>query len=573
VAHCVTGTKKLKALIKTPERSLSSHLIGLILIALFSLSQLHALDFTDAVAPDELAVAIVSAMSDEEALAQTFMLGWIGTAPSPLILDWIRQRRVGGVKVFGWNTDDTLALARSIGEMQNTALADSVDNGFHIPLLVATDQEGGWIRHVKGLTSETPGNMAIGASGRPADAYWSGYYIGRELAALGINMNFAPDVDVYTNRDSVIIGPRSFGADPTAVAVLATAFVKGQSAAGIIATAKHYPGHGDTRLDSHGILPRIDAPFETLWERELLPYRFLAQNGLPAVMSGHLAFPKTEAGDGAASLSPWFLGEVLRQRIGFDGVVITDDLMMIGALSGAGSLAQAAKQALMAGNDILMFSSTPLLNASVWTTLLTAMKNETTFQARVRDAAQRVLALKLRYLRGENAVLPVPDTERIKERVPDTEGAAFFLDLAARSVTLVKGELPLSPSSAGRVLLVGEYGEFLRAGRRAYPNALTCRYKAMSSSLIRVSDTIIFCLADADGLPYLQSLRASGKRVIVFSVLSPVYLDAVSWVDGAIAVYSYASVSFTAGFSALLGHIPAEGRLPFPLDAPRWTAP
>ena len=565
----------MSALIKTVERELSLRL-RLILIALFSLSQVHALDFTDAVPPDELAVAIVSAMSDEEALAQTFMLGWIGTAPSPLILDWIRQRRVGGVKVFGWNTDDTLALAKSIGEMQNTALADSASragDNFHIPLLVATDQEGGWIRHVKGLTSETPGNMAIGASGRPADAYWSGYYIGRELAALGINMNFAPDVDVYTNRDSVIIGPRSFGANPTAVAVLATAFVKGQSAAGVIATAKHYPGHGDTRLDSHGILPRIDAPFETLWERELLPYRFLAQNGLPAVMSGHLAFPKTEAGDGAASLSPWFLGEVLRQRIGFDGVVITDDLMMIGALSGAGSLAQAAKQALMAGNDILMFSSTPLLNASVWTTLLAAMKNETAFQARVRDAARRVLALKLRYLRGEDAVPLTPDIARIKEQVPDTEGAAFFLDLAARSVTLVKGELPLSPASAGRVLLVGEYGEFLRAGRRAYPNALTCRYNALSPSLIRASDTIIFCLADADGLPYLQSLRASGKRVIVFSVLSPVYLDEVPWVDGAIAVYSYAPVSFTAGFSALLGHIPAEGRLPFPLDAPRWTVP
>lgn len=570
----------MRPLIKTAECDLSLRLIAFMLIALFSLAHVYALDFTDALPPDELAAAIVSAMSDEEALAQTFMLGWIGTEPSPLILDWIRQRRVGGVKVFGWNTDDTLALAKSIGEMQSAALADSANRvgdaaagDFHIPLLVATDQEGGWIRHVKGLTSETPGNMAIGASGRPADAYWSGYYIGRELAALGINMNFAPDVDVYTNRDSVIIGPRSFGADPIAVAVLATAFVKGQSAAGVIATAKHYPGHGDTPLDSHGILPRIDAPFETLWERELLPYRFLAQNGLPAVMSGHLAFPKTEAGDSAASLSPWFLGEVLRQRIGFDGVVITDDLMMIGALSGAGSLAQAAKQALMAGNDILMFSSTPSLNASVWTTLLAAMKNEAAFQARVRDAARRVLALKLRYLRGENAVPLAPDIARIKERVPDTEGAGFFLDLAARSVTLVKGELPLSPASAGQVLLVGEYGEFLRTGRRAYPNALTCRYNALSPSLIRASDTIIFCLADADGLPYLQSLRASGKRVIVFSVLSPVYLDAVPWVDGAIAVYSYAPVSFTAGFSALLGHIPAEGRLPFPLDAPRWTAP
>lgn len=570
----------MRPLIKTAECDLSLRLIAFMLIALFSLAHVYALDFTDALPPDELAAAIVSAMSDEEALAQTFMLGWIGTEPSPLILDWIRQRRVGGVKVFGWNTDDTLALAKSISEMQSAALADSANRvgdaaagDFHIPLLVATDQEGGWIRHVKGLTSETPGNMAIGASGRPADAYWSGYYIGLELAALGINMNFAPDVDVYTNRDSVIIGPRSFGADPIAVAVLATAFVKGQSAAGVIATAKHYPGHGDTPLDSHGILPRIDAPFETLWERELLPYRFLAQNGLPAVMSGHLAFPKTEAGDSAASLSPWFLGEVLRQRIGFDGVVITDDLMMIGALSGAGSLAQAAKQALMAGNDILMFSSTPSLNASVWTTLLAAMKNEAAFQARVRDAARRVLALKLRYLRGENAVPLAPDIARIKERVPDTEGAGFFLDLAARSVTLVKGELPLSPASAGQVLLVGEYGEFLRTGRRAYPNALTCRYNALSPSLIRASDTIIFCLADADGLPYLQSLRASGKRVIVFSVLSPVYLDAVPWVDGAIAVYSYAPVSFTAGFSALLGHIPAEGRLPFPLDAPRWTAP
>ncbi|MDR1398906.1 MAG: glycoside hydrolase family 3 protein [Treponema sp.] len=566
----------MRVLIKTVKRGLSLRLIALILIALFSLSQGHALDFTDPLPPDELAGSIVSAMSDEEALAQTFMLGWIGTEPSPLILEWVRERRVGGVKVFGWNTGDTLVLAKSIGDMQNTALDDragKAGGGFHIPLLVATDQEGGWIRHIKGLTSETPGNMAIGASGRPADAYWSGYYIGRELKALGINMNFAPDVDVYTNRDSVIIGPRSFGADPTMVAVLGTAFVKGQSAAGIIATAKHYPGHGDTQLDSHGILPRIDVPFETLWERELLPYRFLVQNGLPAVMSGHLAFPKTQAGEGAASLSPWFLGEVLRERIGFDGVVITDDLMMIGALSGMGSLAQAAKQALMAGNDILMFSSTPLLNASVWTTLLTAMKNEAAFQARVRDAAQRVLALKLRYMRGENAVPVVPDIARVKEQVPDTEGGAFFLDLAARSVTLVKGDLPLSPTSAGQVLLVGEYGEFLRAGRRAYPNALSCRYNGLSGSLIRASDTIIFCLADAEGLPYLGSLRASGKRVIVFSVLSPVYLDAVPWVDGAIAVYSYAPVSFTAGFSALLGRIPAEGRLPFPLDAPRWTVP
>jgi beta-N-acetylhexosaminidase len=138
------------------------------------------------------------------------MLGWVGAEPSPLIMDWIRNRNIGGVKIFGWNTGDTLKLAETVGELQKNALTTQ----FGIPLLVATDQEGGLVRHVKGATSETPGNMAIGASGRPIDAYWSGYYIGRELSLLGINMNFAPTVDLYTNRDSTLIGPRSFSADP-----------------------------------------------------------------------------------------------------------------------------------------------------------------------------------------------------------------------------------------------------------------------------------------------------------------------------------------------------------------------
>jgi beta-N-acetylhexosaminidase len=554
------------------NQSLKKHQPALIvmLLALVLSHPLPALDFTDALPPDTLATELVATMSDEDALAQTFMLGWIGTAPSPLILDWIQQRHVGSIKVFGWNTDDTLALAKSIGAMQSAALATAS----HIPLLVATDQEGGWIRHVKGLASETPGNMAIGASGRPADAYWAGYYIGRELAALGINMNFAPDVDLYTNRDSVIIGTRSFGAEPVAVAMLGAAFARGQATAGIIATAKHFPGHGDTRLDSHGVLPIINAPFEVLWERELVPYRFLVRNGLPAIMSGHLSFPNTPAGRGAASLSPWFLNEVLRQRIGFDGVIITDDLMMSGALSDTGTLVNAAKQALLAGNDIIMFSSTLPLNASLWTTLAAAMKTEPAFQARVRDAARRVLALKLRYLRSEAAPPLVPDLARLRERIPDPAGARFFLDLAARSVTLVNGGdlLPLDPARAGRVLLAGEYGEFFRAGRRAYPTAASCRYTSGTlAEAARAADTVIFCLADAEGLPYLRSLRGLGKRVVVFSIMSPVYLDAVPWVDAAIAAYSYAPVSFSAGFSVLRGTIAAQGTLPFPLYAPRWV--
>ncbi|MDR3020973.1 MAG: glycoside hydrolase family 3 protein, partial [Treponema sp.] len=329
----------------------------------------YSLSFNDPLPPKELAAAIEKTMTDEQALAQVFMLGWVGEEPSPLIMEWIRQRNIGGVKIFGWNTSDTQKLARTVGELQKASL----EGAFSIPLLVATDQEGGWIRHVKGSTSETPGNMAIGASGFPRDAYLSGLYIGREMALLGVNMNFAPTVDLFTNRHSFLIGPRAFGSDPVRAGILGAAFMRGQLDAGIIPTAKHFPGHGDTELDSHGVLPRINVSFDTLWERELIPYRMLKAEGIPAVMSGHLAFPQTTGGGTPASLSSWFLKDVLRDKIGFDGVVITDDLMMVGATSYLGSISRTAKQAVVAGNDIIMFSNTPHLNDAIWTLLVNSM--------------------------------------------------------------------------------------------------------------------------------------------------------------------------------------------------------
>jgi beta-N-acetylhexosaminidase len=543
-------------------------------LVLFPL-RLFSLSFNDPGDLKKLAAAIVADMNDEQVLAQTFMLGWVGAEPSPLIMDWIKDRNLGGVKIFGWNTSDTTRLAITVGELQKASLKGP----YQIPLLVATDQEGGWIRHVKGATSETPGNMAIGASSYPQDSYWAGYYIGRELALLGINMNFAPTVDLYTNRNSVLIGTRAFGADPVTTGILGAAFMKGQLAVGIIPTAKHFPGHGDTELDSHGILPKIDASLEVLWGRELIPYRMLAKEKLPAVMSGHLAFPNTQAGDIPASLSSWFLNDILREKIGFQGIIITDDLMMNGATMSAGSLSKAAKQAITAGNDIILLSKTPLFFDSVWTLLLSSMKDEPEFKARVQDAARRVLEVKLTYLRGERVVPYIPDVEKLKENLPDPEGAAFFLDLAVRSVTVIKdAPFPLLPKDAGNVLLTGQYLEFFKQGKAAYPTAKSYWYSEDFGindflTYARSADTIIFCLSDAAGLHFLRALEPLKKKIIVFSVLTPVYLDGTPWVDGAIAVYSYANESFIAGFSALIGRIGAQGKLPFSLNEPRWIAP
>jgi beta-N-acetylhexosaminidase len=204
------------------------------------------------------------------------------------------------------------------------------------------------------------------------------------------------------------------------------------------------------------------------------------------------------------------------------------------------------------------------------------MREEAAFRERVRDAARRILAVKLEYLRGEQAAPYVPDLQKVETGLPDSEGSRFFLDLAARSVTLIKGDVtssdttgvfPLSPEKAGKVLFAGQYTDFFNTGRAAYPGAGAYWYSSERpvSELIRQArqaDTVIFCLSDAEGLYFLKALQGLGKRVIVFSVLSPVYLEEAPWIDGAIAVYSYAPESFVAGFSAILGRISAQGRLP-----------
>jgi beta-N-acetylhexosaminidase len=220
-----------------------------------------------------------------------------------------------------------------------------------------------------------------------------------------------------------------------------------------------------------------------------------------------------------------------------------------------------------------LFSKTPLLFDPVWTFLVSSMKEDAEFRQSVRAAARRILTLKLRDLRGENKVPYIPDLEKAAAGLPDPQGAAFFMNLAARSVNIVKPSpaeslFPLTAQKAGRVLLAGQYTGFFRAGRAAFPGAGEYQYSESQSPTgivpyARNADTIIFCLSDAYDVQVLRALETMGKKVIVLSVLSPVHLESVPWVNGAVAVYSYASESFAAGFSAIIGRIPARGILPY----------
>jgi beta-N-acetylhexosaminidase len=527
-----------------------------------------ALSFHDPGDPAALADRIAGAMTDDELLGQVFFLGWQGVGPSADILRWIGTRGIGGVKIFPRNVSDLRSLARDVADMQKLAARGR----FGIPLFVATDQEGGWVRQIKDETSVSPGNLALGASGVPGDAYRTGYYLGRELAALGINMDFAPTADVYSNPEASVIGPRSFGSDPSTTGLLSAAYARGMEDAGVVPTAKHFPGHGSADQDSHGHLPKIDVSLDQLLNRDLIPYRILVREGIPAIMTGHLAFPRIIGSLTPASLSPFFLKSVLRGKLGFKGLVITDDMEMEGVLEDGVDTAGASRRALEAGNDMVLISHTPSTQERTWNALHAAVRSRAAFRSSIRESVTRSLETKIRAFR--TATAPSGSTDA-RLNVPAPGAKDFFAQVSARAVTLVAGErVPYRPEAREKILLCGQFPEFLSEGQKRYPGAETLLFpftpfytaRAEDRAALRARaasfDTIIFCVANYNSLDVLQELKRLGRRVIVISALSPVYLSDLAWVRTAIAVYGDGRDSFRAGFGVLAGDYPATGVLP-----------
>ena len=549
--------------------------ISLFLLTGFAYGQSASatVSFWDDIPNEQLAQTIVDQMTDEELYSQILMVGWAGEEPEKLLYDWV-DRGLGSVKVFGWNTNDIHLVAKSISSLQTSAQG----NRFKIPLFVATDQEGGSIRHVKGDTMITPGNMAIGAAGYPTDSWYSAYYISREIKALGINMNFAPTVDLFTNHESTIIGTRSFGDDPQKAGILGAAFSAGSQAAGIIPTVKHFPGHGDTELDSHGKLPVIDIDFETFKNRELVPYMYLIKEGCPAIMSGHLSFPQIDSSGAPASLSKYFLTDLLRNQMGYDGLIITDDMEMVGATIYAGTISNAFKMAIEAGNDIILSSRTAQLNEALWYRNLNLMSDDSTFRARVKDAAYRVIKAKLDYYKSGNEIAPLyPDPDSIDNLIPDKEGEKYFVEQACRSITVQKqGSMPLDTTTSGRILLLGSLTCFFNDALLRYPNAgqVYFNYETGPNETQWVIDqlpdisanynTIIICVSSENHVKIANYFKDKGKKVIILSTMSPELTKQLSWCDTILLGYSWrCEFSLKAMLAALNGEYVPQGVKPY----------
>jgi beta-N-acetylhexosaminidase len=326
-------------------------------------------------------------LSLEDAVGQMFVVGLGGTEPNYYIEKMIRERNIGGVILHSYNLQSKKQTQALVSRLQKL----SMETPPCIPLTVAVDQEGGRVASAPWVPYQPPA-AAVGQSGDPAQARHVAEEIGRQLRAPGINTDLAPVVDTGFGA---AIGDRSFGDDPQLVSRMGAAAIKGFEAAEIISTAKHFPNHGAARVDSHMSLPTVHHDMQTIRSYDLPPFKAAVEAGVPMVMVGHLLYPALDT-EHPASLSSKVI-QKLRDEVGFNGVVITDDLAMEGAKQG-GTVAQAAVKAVSAGADMLIISSHPQEQAEAYAAVVRAVEEGQISREQIDAGLNRILKLKERYL-------------------------------------------------------------------------------------------------------------------------------------------------------------------------------
>lgn len=527
---------------------------------------------------------LLTSLSVRERAAQLVM-PWIGgdywandNAAMQAALRLAAEQGVGGF-VVGIGTSP-FDLAAKFNALQRVA---------RLPLLIAADLESGPSMRIRGGTV-FPGNMALGADGRDLDAYQVGRVIALEGRAVGIHLVFAPVLDVNNNPANPIINTRSFGEDPRRVAELGAAFIRGLEEHGVSATAKHFPGHGDTGTDSHIAVPVIPAGRPRLDSIELVPFRVAVRAGVDAVMSAHVALPTLLGGDTPATLSPFILDTLLRGELGFRGLVVTDALNM-GAIVSRYGAAQAAVRAFQAGADILLMPTDP---AAAIDAVVAAVASGEVSEARLDSSVTRVFAAKSRAgLWGGRMV----DLGRVASIVGTSEHATLAQEIAQRSLVLVRDSLRLVPLSAERrrrVVVAAYSDDANRDAGSWFPSALRAGADTVRTFRLwpasgpasldsvrlasRGAGAVVFVVAcrptawrpDALAIPaalaaLIEELSLAGQPVAVVSTGSPYLLAQVPHVPTYLVAWSSTEPAERAAAQAVLGTAPISGHLPVSL--------
>jgi beta-N-acetylhexosaminidase len=542
---------------------------------------------------------IISRMTLEEKVGQLFVMrvyGHSATAPDQADIDanlteigvrtaaeLVAKYRVGGIIYFSWahNTRDPHQIADLSNGIQKASLA--LPRG--LPVVIATDQEHGIVARVGRPATLLPGAMALGANGSRADALTAGRVGGAELRALGIRQDYAPVADVNVNPANPVIGVRSFGADPKAVAGLVAAQVTGYQRSSVAATAKHFPGHGDTAVDSHYGFPVIEHTREQWSGIDAPPFRAAIRAGIDSIMTAHIMVPALDDSGDPATLSRPILTGILRGELGYDGVVVTDSLGMQGVREKYGD-DRVPVLALKAGVDQLL--NPPSLDIA-WNAVLTAVRQGELTEARLDTSLLRILRLKNRL-----GLLDRPYvTHAGVDRAVGVRGHLLAADrIAERTTTLLVNEgkvLPLSPVTRKRVLVVGA-DPASPSGTTGPPttvlaNALTelgftatalSTGTAPSAAVIARAvaaagevDAVVVGTYNLSGTSsqrtLVTQLLATGRPVVCVAVRNPYDVAQLPAVQAYLATYSWTDVELRAAARVIAGRVRPRGRLPVPV--------
>jgi beta-N-acetylhexosaminidase len=524
-------------------------------------------------------------MTLEQQIGQLFMVGFDGISPTPDILDLIQRCHVGGVIFFTRNIGTAQQVAALTRSLQETAQAA----GHRAPLLISIDQENGMVRRLGNDMTAFPGNMTLGAIGSEQLVYDVAQATGEELKALGINMNLAPVADVNNNPANPVIGVRSFGEDPQEVARLTAAAVRGYRAAGVISTLKHFPGHGDTATDSHRALPIIPHSMERLAAVELVPFARGIEAGADSVMIAHIFLPALMPPDELpATVSPAIIRGLLREQLGYAGVVISD-CMEMDAITNTVGAARGSVLALKAGTDVVLVSHrADRQRASIEAALAAARSGELSPEA-IRQAAERVLRLKQRLLSWDDALPATPSL---------WTGNAGHQHLAQRayeqSTTLVRNEAALLPlhlePTAPLLVLAPQPETFSQASDRVHhheffvesirqrhsavqalalsPRPTEAEYQQALQAASSAQVTIVLTMnanLDRSQRELMQALLQAGALVIGVAVGNPYDLLAFPALRTYLVTYEYTPPALAAAVRVLFGETQARGHLPVSL--------
>ena len=497
----------------------------------------------------------------------------------------IAKYQPGGVIYYTTrNNDDNIGNPAQVATLSNGLQTAALSQPARIPLQISVDQEGGaLVARFGPPATQMPGNMALGAGRSAADARRSAEVIGTELAAVGVTQDYAPVSDVNVNPNNPVIGIRSVGGDPGLVSDLASAQVQGFHAGGISSVAKHFPGHGDTGVDSHFGLPEVTHTLEQIHQIDLPPFTADIAAGVDSIMTAHVVMPAIDPGV-PATMSHKILTGLLRDELGFDGLIVTDALDMAGATATYPPNV-APVRAMLAGADQLLV---PPQMATAYGAVLAAVRSGEISSQRLDESVYRILLHKFRRgLFGDPFVDPAaaPQVMGAPQHLADAQA------ITDRTTTLVKNDAGLLPLASGpRKVLVAGWGlgttqamaaaltsrgatvQVRESGTTPSPTAIeTAVASAQSADLVVVSTNNAYAVDASTGQPtaaaaaqtkLVRALLATGKPVVVAAMRNPYDVASFPEVSTVLDTFGYTTHQVESLVRVLFGEVNPVGKLP-----------